>query len=69
MHPDGLWFSSATGGLHYTPEYHVPLRDPERFAAAFYAISVIRQTVAQNASERHEAEILKTQHIWVAVFL
>lgn len=31
MHPDGLWFSSATGGLHHTPEYNVPLR----FAVAF----------------------------------
>lgn len=69
MHPDGLWFSSATGGLQFTPEYHVPLCDPERLAAAFYVIGVIRQTVAQDVSERHEAEILKTQHIWVAVFL
>lgn len=33
MHPDGPWFSSATGGLQYTPKHDVPLRDPERFAA------------------------------------
>lgn len=27
--PDGLRFSSATGGLHYTPLHHGPLRDQE----------------------------------------
>lgn len=61
VHPDGLWFSSATGGLHHTPEYHVPLSEPERSAVAFHVISVIRQT------ERHRKtwgrNIEDTEHL------
>lgn len=64
VHPDGLWFSSATGGLHYTPEYHVPLRDPERFAVAFYVISVIRQTCSSKRQwETWDRNIEDTAHL------
>ena len=35
----------------------------------FHVVGVIGQTVSQNISERDEADILKTRHIWVALFL
>jgi len=47
--PDGLWFSSATGGLHYTPEYQVHLWVPEPFE---YVVSGIRHAVVRDTRGR-----------------
>ena len=52
VHPDGLWFSSATGGLHYTPEYHVHLREPRTILQWPFMLSVWSDRLWLRASVR-----------------
>lgn len=70
FHDETHWEKEVVKPQWHDPQLHDPLVSCfETLTLAFDVIGVISQTVSQQVSERNEAEILRTQRIWVAVFL